>query len=160
MKNRAAGILIQEGKILLIHRIKEIEGKIREYYVIPGGGIEEYETIEDAVIREIKEEVGIDVEIIQNKSKYILEEENKIQYFMLVKQLSGEFGTGTGPEFTDESYAKNGKYLIEMVSIEDILNNKINMVPEEIKEQFINDIEKLGKNLNLINSEDLINLNN
>ena len=42
MRNRAGGILIENGKVLLIHRIKDND----EYYVFPGGGIETNETIE------------------------------------------------------------------------------------------------------------------
>ena len=45
MRNRAGGLLIENGKILLIHRIKNINGERKEYYVVPGGGIEEKENI-------------------------------------------------------------------------------------------------------------------
>ena len=40
MRNRKVGLLIENGKILLIHRIKNINGEIKEYYVVLGGGIE------------------------------------------------------------------------------------------------------------------------
>ncbi len=59
---RASGICIRDNKILLIHRINlELEKEKQEYYVIPGGGVEDNETIEDAVIREMKEETSLDV---------------------------------------------------------------------------------------------------
>ena len=45
MRNRAGGLLIENGKILLIHKIKNINGERKEYYVVPGGGIEEKENI-------------------------------------------------------------------------------------------------------------------
>ena len=137
MKDRAAGILIEEGKILLIHRTKEIEGYVRNYYVVPGGGIEEGETIEEATKRELKEEVGIDVELIEESPRYILKEEERTQYFSMVKKTGGEIGTGEGPEFTDIEYKKRGTYEVEMILIKDIVDGKINMVPEEIKEKFI-----------------------
>ena len=59
MRNRAGGLLIENGKILLIHRIKNINGERKEYYVVPGGGIEEKENIKEATIRELKEETGL-----------------------------------------------------------------------------------------------------
>ena len=59
MRNRAGGLLIKNGKILLIHRIKNINGERKEYYVVPGGGIEEKENIKEATIRELKEETGL-----------------------------------------------------------------------------------------------------
>lgn len=139
MKDRAAGILIEDEKVLLIHRTRERDGAIREYYVVPGGGIEEGETIEEATKREVKEETGIDVELIESKPKYVLKEEERTQFFSMVKRIGGEIGTGEGPEFTDAEYKERGTYSPEMVLIKDIVKGKANMVPIEIKEQFIKD---------------------
>ena len=135
MRNRAGGILIENGKVLLIHRIKDND----EYYVFPGGGIETNETIEQATKRELLEETGIEVELIEKNPRYILKNETGIQYFSLVKRVKGIIGTGKGPEFTDKSYEKHGKYIVEMISIKDIVNEKINLVPLEIKEKFLKD---------------------
>ncbi|WP_280410099.1 NUDIX hydrolase [Nocardia brasiliensis] len=46
-----------DGRILMIHRTDN--GK----YSIPGGGLEAGETVSDAVVREVKEETGIDVRV-------------------------------------------------------------------------------------------------
>ena len=59
MREAARGIVFKDGGIILIHRIKEKEGKKKEYYVFPGGGIEGEETHNEAVIREVLEETGI-----------------------------------------------------------------------------------------------------
>ncbi len=56
-RNRGAAIIVQEGKIALIKRIREDE----TYYVFPGGGIEEGETPEEATKREIFEELGVHI---------------------------------------------------------------------------------------------------
>lgn len=132
MRIRAAGILIQNNSIALMHRIKNG----REYYVIPGGGVEENETTEEATIREIKEEVGIDVKVI--KKMYEYKDEKSSQLFYLVEQTGGVFGTGEGPEFITPNPNK-GYYHMEMISFEDI--SKINLVPEEIKIKLIEDIK-------------------
>jgi len=159
MRNRAGGIYIKDGKILLMHRIKEIDGKINEYYVIPGGKVEENETLKETTIREIEEEIGIKVKLIQDNPKYIYKTEEGNQYFMLVDYISGVIGTGTGPEFTNNDYAKNGKYIVEMISLMDIIDGKINMVPETIKNKLINEIQSLNKKIEMINSLDMINNN-
>ena len=152
MRNSARGILIENGRILLVHRIKNIDGVTKEYYVIPGGGIEEGEDIETTTKRELMEEVGIEVELIDKEPIFTLKQENGTQYFLIVNKISGEIGTGKGPEFSDLS---KGTYLIEMINIKDIIDGKINLVPEIIKDKLINIIKKLNIDIDSINSRDL-----
>ncbi len=53
-------ILNPNGEVLLCH-----SKKWRDYYTIPGGHIELGERIEEALKREVKEEVGLDVEPVR-----------------------------------------------------------------------------------------------
>ena len=61
-KIRAGGVCILDNKILLIHRIN-LERPVgeQEYYVIPGGGVEEGESLQDAAVREVDEETSVKV---------------------------------------------------------------------------------------------------
>jgi 8-oxo-dGTP diphosphatase len=54
---RASAIIIKDGRIALIHRHNH--GK--EYWTLPGGRIEEGETPEQAVDREVGEETNLEV---------------------------------------------------------------------------------------------------
>lgn len=54
------GIIVDDNRILLIKRKNE---PFRGYYALPGGFVEYGETVEEAVYREILEEVGIEVNI-------------------------------------------------------------------------------------------------
>ena len=145
MRNRAGGILIEDGKILLMHRIKEEDGKVKEYYVVPGGGIEGEEDVETATKRELVEEMGIGVELLKDEPLFTLEDEKGNQYFSLVKKVSGEIGTGTGPEFNDQSYKDHGYYGVELVNLQDIIDGKVNMVPEKINANTITTTLKTNK---------------
>ena len=53
-----AGYLIHDNRVLLIHHKK------LDMWIPPGGHIEENETPDDAVIREFREELNLDVEIV------------------------------------------------------------------------------------------------
>ncbi len=55
-----AFILNEKGELLLQLRNKAPE---KEYWSIPGGKVELFETFEEAVKREVKEEVGVEVEV-------------------------------------------------------------------------------------------------
>jgi 8-oxo-dGTP pyrophosphatase MutT (NUDIX family) len=56
---RAASIIIENDAILMV----EFDDKNGIHYNLPGGGVEQGESVRDAVIREAKEEADIDVEV-------------------------------------------------------------------------------------------------
>jgi 8-oxo-dGTP pyrophosphatase MutT (NUDIX family) len=51
------GVILDNGKILVAQAVHTSK------YVLPGGGIDKGEAIHDALIREVKEETGIDVQV-------------------------------------------------------------------------------------------------
>ena len=64
MRISSRGIIIQNGKVLTMFRRKIKDGNTKEYYVIPGGGLEDGETLEQNVVRELKEEMNVDIKIL------------------------------------------------------------------------------------------------
>jgi|SRR3989338_1057993 len=58
----SAVLVVKDGKYLLAERNKE---NYNGYWIIPGGGVNFGEPLQDAAIREIKEETNLDVEIIK-----------------------------------------------------------------------------------------------
>ena len=137
---RLAGIVPMGNGFAFMHRVGVQNHPIGEYYTFPGGGQEGEETLEEGTIREIKEEFGIDVKVI--KKLYEMEnlEKQTKEYFFLCEYIGGEFGTGSGPEFTgDPKYAHRGQYLPEIISREDVEN--ITLLPFEIRDKFIEDLK-------------------
>lgn len=136
---RVAGIIPMENGYALMHRENVKNHPIGNYYTIPGGGLEEGETVEEGTIREIKEEFGIDVKVI--KQLYYIEKEEMDEYFFLCEYISGKFGTGDGPEFSgDPKYKDRGTYTPEIIAKEEIKN--IMLLPPTIKEKMVKDIEE------------------
>lgn len=64
-KGVSALILNDKNEILLVN----LQSFDKEYYAIPGGGIDKGETEEDAAYREIKEELNIDKEFLEEVGK-------------------------------------------------------------------------------------------
>ena len=54
--------IIEDDKVLLLHKPKD------SHYEFPGGKVREEETIEEAAIREVKEELGVDVKLVEKFS--------------------------------------------------------------------------------------------
>ena len=77
-------VIVREGKIALIKRGNEpSKGK----WTIPGGLVELGESLEQAVIRETKEETGLDVEnpcLIDVVSNVDLDEKGKVKYHYVI----------------------------------------------------------------------------
>ena len=53
-------VILKENKIVLI---KRKNAPFKEYYALPGGFVDYGEKVEDAVIREVKEETGLKTKI-------------------------------------------------------------------------------------------------
>jgi len=140
LRIRLAGIVPINGGYALMHR-KDVKNKpLSEYYVFPGGGQEGEESYEQGTIREIKEEFGIDVEIVEKLYEETSEEFNQTTIYYLCKYIGGEFGTGDGPEFNnDPKYVESGKFIPEIITKEKL--EEIPLMPLEIKEKFIKDVK-------------------
>ncbi|WP_409342468.1 NUDIX hydrolase [Paenibacillus sp. MBLB4367] len=61
IKKRAQAILIERGRLLMVRHFDTTIGE--QYWCLPGGGIEQGEQPEQAVVRELQEETGLTVRI-------------------------------------------------------------------------------------------------
>lgn len=59
MRRGAVAVIVEHGKLLLIRRSQSVEAP--GAYCFPGGGIEAGETEEDALCRELREELAAEV---------------------------------------------------------------------------------------------------
>ncbi|SES42332.1 NUDIX hydrolase [Psychrobacillus sp. OK032] len=129
---RVAGLLIHDDKLLIM------KDEDQSYYYVPGGRVMLNETSEDAVKREIREELSIEVNVKRllwvNENFFVeatLQEKfHEICFFYLVELKNDEF-ISRGNEFTVNENGKihtyYWKYLEEL--------KDINLYPLFLKER-------------------------
>ena len=61
LRSGCRGIVKKEDKYLMVHVLK------MDIFTFPGGGVEENESLEECVKRELLEETGIEVKVIEKK---------------------------------------------------------------------------------------------
>lgn len=140
MKNTARAIIRIGDDYIFIRREKKVNNELKIFYTTVGGHVEEGESPEETCVREVYEELGINVEI-----EYLFHEESfvdidKHEKFYMVKYISGKLGTGTGEEFTNVDIEKYGKYDIVRINKDELSN--YNILPISIKDKLINEINK------------------
>ncbi|HET9909327.1 MAG TPA: NUDIX domain-containing protein [Anaerolineales bacterium] len=117
MRTRAGVVLIEDNKVALIERHRAG----LDYFVFPGGGVDEGESPEQGAIREAMEELGVEVSIKQKIAEIYFGRTSTHVYF-LVEGVGGEFGSGTGEEYTDAdpNHPEEGIYVPIWMPIEEL----------------------------------------
>lgn len=128
---RATAVIIKDNLILLMHRFRDGI----EFFVLPGGGVEKGESIEEAVIREVKEETSFNAKINKKLFEYCNDYQGnkKMHYFYLITDFSGDMQLG-GEEAKLNS--EKDRYILEWHEISEISN--LPLKPEAIKEKILN----------------------
>ena len=134
MKNRVRAIIVKDSSILTMKRVKSNE----TYWVFPGGGVEDGEENIGAMIRECKEELGVDVEVLELmfENSFVRKEDGEQrEYFYKCNIVGGELGTGDGPEYQENS-GYEGVYELEWIKFGELKNFDIR--PGAIKDVLLN----------------------
>ena len=120
MKETVRAIIIQDNKLLVFFRKKLKDGKSITYYAIPGGHVENDESYEETVIRELKEEMNLDIEIVDYLGK--LEAYNQIEYYYFAKIVGGVLQFG-GEEL--ERNNQDNYYEVRWIDLEEAMSSDI-----------------------------------
>jgi 8-oxo-dGTP pyrophosphatase MutT (NUDIX family) len=136
MRIRAGAVLIKDDKVALIERYRNN----KHYFVFPGGGVDEGETPEQAAVREMEEETGLRVTVKYELA--VIHFGLSTQHYFLAERLNGEFGTGTGEEYTDadpENPAQ-GIYIPVWMPIKELPEHE-NVYPAEVVDLVLQSVE-------------------
>ena len=111
--------------ILLIHRQK----KQRNYWVVPGGGAKRSETPRETAIREINEELQIELTPAQLRQLFVIDDE----YFFLTDYRQKAVPDISGEE--KEQSTSTNVYRPAWVTLSELL--KINLMPPALSNKIL-----------------------
>ncbi|SDT24224.1 ADP-ribose pyrophosphatase YjhB, NUDIX family [Paenibacillaceae bacterium GAS479] len=133
MKNRdrAFSAIIHDGKIVMV-RVVDMD---RQYWTLPGGGVEQGESNEEAARREAKEEVNLDIRII--RTLFDREYSAGIEYCFLAEIVEQhELILGYDPELdVDEQVLAEAHWITIESVLEDI---HVSRVLESLTQEELN----------------------
>ncbi len=86
----ASALIIKNNKVLLVHHKK------LGVWLYPGGHVEDTETPDEALVREVKEETGLDIEIIGEKDENLADQDNDVSvlynpYVVLCERVGNHY---------------------------------------------------------------------
>ena len=98
-RDRVQALVVRYDKILMVkHKMLG-----REFYCLPGGGIEQGESCEQAALRELKEESLVEGRIIRKLSvQYKPENRGEVHTYLVEIDEDAVPGKGTDPELSQE----------------------------------------------------------
>ena len=105
-RDRSQAMVIRGNKILLVKH--HMSG--RKFFCLPGGGIEEGETPEEAAVRELKEESGVEGRIIRKLSiQFKPDNRGEVHTFLIRIPEDAVPSKGSDPELSQEERAASAR---------------------------------------------------
>jgi len=119
-RHRAVVVLLDGRRIAVIEREHDGAGR---WYPLPGGGVEPGETVDQAAIREAREELGLDVAlgpIVATARRARPDGSVHVQTYFSATATGGVFGSGEGVELTRDSSSASGSYRPMWIDLDDV----------------------------------------
>jgi len=138
MRERVRAIIFSGDDLVLIKRIRS--GR-EPYWTFPGGVVNKSENHAQALERECMEELGMKIKVgaLFWEGDLDIYKEKQKQYYYLCEIISGQIGTGQGPEFApDKDIVGWGTHQVVTVPKAKIV--EINLLPKEVKNRVIEEL--------------------
>ena len=120
MEKTVRAVIIEDNKLLVFFRRKLVNNKMITYYALPGGHLEENEILEETVIRELKEEMNVDIKILDYLG--MIKVDGVLEYYYNAKIVGGNIEFG-GEEL--ERCNENNYYEIRWLKLDELDNSGI-----------------------------------
>lgn len=117
--SRSAAILIHKGQTALIER----QRAGLTYYLFPGGTVEDGESLEAACVREIREELGLEIAVKSLLAEVVFD--GNRQFYFICEIRGGVFGTGDGEEYSGTLPPEVGTYKPVWMDVDELLSKPV-----------------------------------
>lgn len=97
----ARAIIITDKGLMTFYREKFVNGERIKYYALPGGHVENGESEEETVVRELSEELEIEISVIKRLGEAVID--NKKEVYFLCQYISGT------PKLSGEELVRNNQ---------------------------------------------------
>lgn len=151
------GIILRDGKIAMMHSIKY------DYYKLPGGGIESGESLEETLIREVREESGLVVKPETIREFGYVRRIEKGQFEDIFVQDNYYFICEAEEIIVSQElddYEAEEQFTLEFVSVTEAIrvNETANHFEKESRETFHGMIDRENKVLRILEEERIISV--
>ena len=122
-------IFDDKKRILLVKQIHEG----RDIWMVPGGGIEDGESAAQAAVREVREETGLDIEVLRMiwHVEEVSERGQRFVNFFTARLTGGTLELGADPEFDeDHQVLREDRFMTR-----DEVQNIENIYPEYLRNE-------------------------
>lgn len=135
-------LLTDEQRLLFIKRVKP-NNTIPPYWVAPGGGVEDEDMgLQDALDRELSEELGARADVLEHG--FVLHhekaEKNLEEHFFVCRLLNYDLSQRHGPEFDDPS---KGEYIPDEIDLTAKSIKGLNIKTEQLRDWLLDNLDML-----------------
>lgn len=136
MTTGVRAIIIKQGKIIMV---SHHESEFGDLWLLPGGGVEEGESILQAAEREVFEETKL---VVRAKSIVYIREvsyrkEFGVEFYVLCDYVSGDLDLGYDPEHAPDKQILKG---VKEILVEDLKNYSFK--PRELEDLLVEDLKQ------------------
>lgn len=131
LRLRSCALLVEDEKLLLAKQ--NIPTRTESVWMPPGGEVKTGESLEAALIRELKEETGLDVEVerLFYVHEFIEMPFHALEFYFVCIRTGGNMSVGMDPELGEEEQILQELKFIELSDL-----NDLNLYPIHIRNHF------------------------